>query len=109
MKELYSDCPVEYTITLIDDKWKVLILRELLTGIKRTNQLQSNIIGVSPKMLTQNLRELEEDGLVERTVYQEVPPRVEYSLTRAGEDLRPVLAAMEKYGKKYRKTVRNYC
>jgi DNA-binding HxlR family transcriptional regulator len=76
-------------------------LRELLTGTKRYNELRRAVIGVSPKVLTENLRDMEEDGLLNRRVYPEVPPRVEYTLTTKGEDLRPIIEAMKDYGEKY--------
>ena len=76
-------------------------LRELLTGTKRYNELRRAVIGVSPKVLTENLRDMEEDGLLNRRVYPEVPPRVEYTLTTKGEDLRPIIEAMKGYGEKY--------
>ena len=87
MIKTYTDCPVEYTASLLGNKWKPLILRELLTGTKRYNELTRNVVGISPKVLTENLRELEEDGILSRKVYPEVPPRVEYSLTEKGNDL----------------------
>ncbi len=96
-------CPVETTLTLISDKWKVLIVRDLLTGTKRFGELRRLVGDVSQKVLTQQLREMEEDGLVQRVVYAEVPPRVEYSLTPLGESLRPVLDAMWAWGEAYKK------
>ena len=81
-------CPVETTLTLIGDKWKVLILRDLLTGTKRFGELKRSLGGVSQKVLTANLRQMERDGLVHREVYPEVPPRVEYSLTETGQERR---------------------
>ena len=88
-------CPVETTLTLISDKWKVLILRDLLPGTKRFGELKKSIGSVSQKVLTAQLRDMEEKGLVNRHVYAEVPPRVEYSLTELGESMRPILSAME--------------
>jgi DNA-binding HxlR family transcriptional regulator len=93
-----SSCPVEATLTLIGGRWKVLILRELFRGTQRFGQLHRSIRGITQKMLTQQLRELEHDGLISRTVYAEVPPRVEYSLTARGQSLKPILAAMHKWG-----------
>ena len=84
-KELPA-CPVETTLTMISDKWKVLILRDLLTGTKRFGELKKSLTGVSQKVLTSQLREMEENGLVERKAYPEVPPRVEYSLTPLGQE-----------------------
>ena len=101
MKELPA-CPVETTLTLIGDKWKVLILRDLLTGTKRFGELKKSIGTVSQKVLTSQLRAMEESGLVKRKVYAEVPPRVEYSLTELGESLKPILDAMGNWGKNYK-------
>lgn len=91
-------CPVETTLTLIRDKWTVLVLRELLTGTKRFGELKRALGHVSQKVLTARLREMEESGLVTRTVYAEVPPRVEYALTPLGQSLQPVLSAMWDWG-----------
>lgn len=93
IKELPA-CPVETTLSLISSRWTVLIIRELLTGTKRFNELKRSINNISQKVLTSNLRNLEENGLIERTVYAEVPPRVEYSLTETGLSLKPILDAM---------------
>ena len=95
-------CPVETTLTLISSKWKVLIVRDLLGGTKRFGELQRSVGNVSQKVLTAQLREMEEDGLVDRKVYPEVPPRVEYSLTELGCSLEPVLSAMWNWGEEYR-------
>ena len=95
-------CPVETTLTLISSKWKVLIVRDLLAGTKRFGELQRSVGNVSQKVLTAQLREMEEDGLVDRKVYPEVPPRVEYSLTELGRSLEPVLSAMWNRGEEYR-------
>ena len=100
-------CPVETTLTLIGDKWKVLILRDLLTGTKRFGELKRSLGGVSQKVLTAQLRAMEESGLVERKVYAEVPPRVEYSLTALGLSLRPILDAMQSWGKGYQDALRS--
>ncbi len=102
MVKTFTDCPVEYTAALLGNKWKVIILRELLTGTKRYNELTRNVVGISPKVLTQNLRDLEDDGILIRTVYPEVPPKVEYALTEKGDDLRDVIAAMKSYGERYK-------
>lgn len=99
-KELPA-CPVETTLTLIGDKWKVLILRDLLTGTKRFGELKKSIGSVSQKVLTAQLRDMEENGLVNRKVYAEVPPRVEYSLTELGQSLKPILDAMWNWGEGY--------
>ncbi len=95
-------CPVETTLTLISDKWKVLILRDLLPGTKRFGELRKSIGNVSQKVLTTQLRQMEASGLVTRTVYPEVPPRVEYSLTDLGHSLKPVLDAMQNWGENYK-------
>ena len=95
-------CPVETTLLMISDKWKVLILRDLLDGTKRFSELRRSVGNVSQKVLTANLRQMERDGLVHREVYPEVPPRVEYSLTELGESMRPVLSAMGDWGKVYK-------
>ena len=94
-------CPVETTLTLISSKWKVLIVRDLLAGTKRFGELQRSVGNVSQKVLTAQLREMEEDGLVDRKVYPEVPPRVEYSLTELGRSLEPVLSALWSWGEVY--------
>ena len=98
-------CPVETTLTLIGDKWKVLILRDLLTGTKRFGELRRSVGNVSPKILTAQLRQMESSGLVNRKVYAEVPPRVEYSLTGLGWSLEPVLMAMKAWGENYKAQV----
>lgn len=99
-KELPA-CPVETTLMLIGDKWKVLILRDLMPGTKRFGELKKSIGNVSQKVLTAQLRDLEEKGLVSRKVYAEVPPRVEYSLTELGKSLSPILDAMREWGEHY--------
>ena len=100
-KELPA-CPVETTLTLISDKWKVLILRDLLPGTKRFGELKKSIGNVSQKVLTAQLRQMEDSGLLPRRVYPEVPPRVEYTLTETGESLKPVLGAMFDWGMDYK-------
>lgn len=100
-KELPA-CPVETTLTLISSKWKVLIVRDLLAGTKRFGELRRSVGNVSQKVLTAQLREMEEDGLVDRKVYPEVPPRVEYSLTELGRSLEPVLSALWTWGEGYK-------
>ena len=99
-KELPA-CPVETTLTLISDKWKVLILRDLMPGTKRFGELKKSIGSVSQKVLTAQLREMERSGLLTRTVYPEVPPRVEYTLTPTGYSLRPILDSMVAWGTGY--------
>ena len=101
LKELPA-CPVETTLTLISDKWKVLILRDLMPGTKRFGELRKSIGTVTQKVLTSQLRQMEESGLVIRTVYPEVPPRVEYTLTDLGRSLVPVLDAMRNWGEDYK-------
>ena len=103
-KELPA-CPVEITLTLISDRWKVLILRDLLGGTKRFSELKKSIGTISQKVLTSNLRSMEEGGLVIRTVYAEVPPRVEYTLTDTGYSLKPILDAMHDWGMEYKKAL----
>ena len=95
-------CPVETTLTLIGDKWKVLILRDLLTGTKRFGELKKSVGNVSQKVLTAQLRAMEESGLVHRQVYAEVPPKVEYSLTELGLSLKPILDCMCIWGEAYK-------
>lgn len=101
IKELPA-CPVETTLSLIGDKWKVLILRDLITGTKRFGELKKSIGTVSQKVLTAQLRNMEENGLIHREVYAEVPPRVEYSLTELGQSLKPILDAMQNWGEEYK-------
>ena len=101
MEKPLPACPVETTLTLIGDKWKVLILRDLLPGTKRFGELKKSIGSVSQKVLTAQLRDMEQKGLVSRRVYAEVPPRVEYTLTETGYSLKPILDAMEEWGRIY--------
>ena len=100
-KEELPDCPVATTVQLIGNKWKLLILKNLLVRPWRFNELQKSLEGISQKVLTESLRSLESDGIVIRTVYAEVPPRVEYSLSELGETLRPILDAMQAWGMEY--------
>ena len=95
-------CPVETTLLMISDKWKVLILRDLLNGTMRFSELRRSVGNVSQKVLTANLRQMERDGLVHREVYPEVPPRVEYSLTETGRTLQPIIEAMKDWGTQYK-------
>lgn len=95
-------CPVETTLTLIGDKWKVLILRDLMPGTKRFGELKKSIGSVSQKVLTAQLRTMEDSGLLTRTVYSEVPPRVEYTLTELGQSLKPILDSMQSWGEDYK-------
>ena len=102
-KKALPACPVETTLTLISDRWKALILRDLLTGTKRFGELRKSLVGISQKVLTANLREMEANGLLIRTAYAEVPPRVEYTLTELGFSLQPVLAALFDWGIAYKR------
>lgn len=95
-------CPVEMTLMLISDRWKVLIIRDLLDGTKRFGELKKSIGNVSQKVLTANLRAMEDSGLLTRKAYPEVPPRVEYTLTETGYSLKPVLDAMVAWGTEYK-------
>ena len=95
-------CPVATAVNLIGNKWKPLILRDLLKGPQRFKYLQFGIEGISPKVLTENLRQMEEDGLVKREVFAEVPLRVEYSLTELGEKMRPIIDALADFGNQYK-------
>ncbi len=104
-KELPA-CPVETTLMLISDKWKVLILRDLLTGTKRFGELKKSVGHVTQKVLTAQLRQMEQSGLVNRKVYAEVPPRVEYTLTELGYSLKPILDAMWSWGEGYQQQYR---
>ena len=99
-------CPVETTLTLISDKWKVLILRDLMNGTMRFGELKKSIGHVSQKVLTAQLRQMEESGLLTRKVYAEVPPRVEYTLTPLGDSLKPIMDAMWAWGEHYKEQLR---
>ena len=104
-KEELPACPVATTVQMVGSKWKLLILRNLLTRPWRFNELRKDLEGISQKVLTDSLRSMQEDGIVTRTVYPEVPPRVEYALSPLGESMRPILDAMEQWGKDYQKIV----
>lgn len=93
-----ANCPVERTLEVIGGRWKVLILRELFQGVKRFNELQRAVSGITQKMLTQQLREMESDGIVHREIYLQVPPKVEYSLTPLGKSLKPIIDSMHEWG-----------
>lgn len=95
-------CPVATTVQIIGSKWKLLIIRNLLMRPWRFNELQKNLEGISQKVLTDSLRSMEDDGIVLRTVFPEVPPHVEYSLSTLGETLRPILDSMEQWGRDYK-------
>lgn len=105
-KEELPECPVATTVQIIGSKWKLLIIRNLRTRPWRFNELQKDLRGISQKVLTDSLRALEADGLVTRTVYAEVPPRVEYALSELGETMRPILDAMEKWGAGYKEMIK---
>ena len=97
-------CPVEVTLLLLSNKWTILILRDLLTGTKRFGELKKSLSGVSQKVLTANLRSLEKKGIIEREVFPEVPPRVEYTLTDLGKTLEPIIDSMHAWGEFYKST-----
>lgn len=101
-KDELPECPVATTVQLIGSKWKLLIMRNLLVRPWRFNELKANLEGISQKVLTDSLRSMEEDGIVIRTVFPEVPPRVEYSLSELGESMRPILMAMQDWGNNYK-------
>ncbi|MDE7070388.1 MAG: helix-turn-helix transcriptional regulator [Clostridia bacterium] len=103
-KEELPECPVATTVQLIGNKWKILIIRNLLTGPQRFTEIVKTIPGISKKVLTDNLRALEDDGLIEREVFAEVPPRVIYSLSQLGKTLQPILNAMSDWGIDYKNT-----
>lgn len=105
-KEELPACPVVTTVSLIGSKWKLLIMRNLLARPWRFNELRKDLDGISQKVLTDSLRSMEADGLVVRTVYAEVPPRVEYALSNLGNSMRPILDSMEQWGRDYQKMVR---
>ncbi len=102
MKQALPTCPVEITMGLIGNKWKILIIRDLLTGTKRFGELRKSLNGISQKVLTNNLRDMEKSNLIHREVFAEVPPRVEYSLTDTGWSLEPILNSMVLWGNNYR-------
>ena len=105
MRKELPTCPVETTLTLISDRWKVLIIRDLLDGTKRFGELKKSVGSISQKVLTTNLRAMEESGLLSRKVYPEVPPRVEYTLTETGYSLKPILDAMSEWGTTYQQKI----
>ncbi|MGN0181665.1 MAG: winged helix-turn-helix transcriptional regulator [Candidatus Ornithomonoglobus sp.] len=102
MKKELPACPVETTLMLISDRWKVLIIRDLLSGTKRFGELKKSVGNISQKVLTANLRKMEADGLLTREVFPEVPPRVEYTLTETGYSLKPILDSMVIWGEEYK-------
>jgi DNA-binding HxlR family transcriptional regulator len=99
-------CAVETTLNVIGGRWKVLIIRELMDGVKRFGELQRSLHGITQKMLTQQLREMEDDGIVHREIYPQIPPKVEYSLTPLGESLQPILQAMHEWGIKHSSAIK---
>ena len=101
-KDELPECPVQTTVQLIGSKWKLLIMRNLLARPWRFNELHKSLAGISQKVLTDSLRSMEEDGIITRTVYPEVPPRVEYALSELGESMRPIIKAMEAWGTAYK-------
>ncbi len=101
-KEELPKCPVATTVSLIGGKWKLLILRNLLARPWRFNELQKSLEGISQKVLTESLRSMEADGIITRTIYPEVPPRVEYALSELGETMRPIIKSMEEWGMGYK-------
>jgi DNA-binding HxlR family transcriptional regulator len=104
-KEELPECPVATTVSLIGSKWKLLIIRNLLQRPWRFNELKKDLAGISQKVLTDSLRSMEEDGLITRTVYPEVPPRVEYALSELGESLKPILDSMVAWGNAYKQSL----
>lgn len=104
-KDELPECPVATTVSLIGSKWKLLIMRNLLARPWRFNELQKSLDGISQKVLTDSLRSMEADGIIVRTVYPEVPPRVEYSLSELGESMRPIIKSMEEWGLDYKKNL----
>lgn len=101
-KKDLPDCPVATTVSMIGSKWKLLILRDILTGPKRFGELLKSLDGINQKVLTESLKQMEDDGILVRTAFNESPPRVEYRLSELGESLRPVIKQMEEWGKYYK-------
>ena len=104
-KDELPACPVATTVSLIGSKWKLLIIRNLLARPWRFNELKKDLDGISQKVLTESLRSMEADGIITRTVYPEVPPRVEYALSELGESMRPIIQSMEAWGTEYKKKI----
>lgn len=104
-KDELPECPVATTVSVIGSKWKLLIMRNLLVRPWRFNELKKDLDGISQKVLTDSLRTMEDDGIITRTVYPEVPPRVEYALSELGESMRPILDAMKQWGVEYKNTL----
>ncbi len=106
-KEELPDCPVATTVQLIGNKWKLLIIRNLLVRPWRFNELHKSLEGISQKVLTDSLRQMEADGIITRTVYPEVPPRVEYALSPLGKSMHPILDSMQAWGEAYKAQMKN--
>lgn len=104
-KSELPECPVATTVQIIGSKWKLLVLRNLQARPWRFNELKRDLVGISQKVLTDTLRSMEEDGIITRTVYAEVPPRVEYALSQLGESMQPILDAMQQWGNNYKSTM----
>ena len=104
-KDELPECPVATTVQLIGSKWKLLIMRNLMDRPWRFNELKKSLEGISQKVLTDSLRSMEDDGIITRTVYAEVPPRVEYAFSDVGESMRPILDAMKEWGMKYKESL----
>jgi len=105
--EILPTCPVAVTVSIIGNKWKLLIIRNLLASKARFKDLKDGIDGISQKVLTDNLRQLENDGIIIRTSYPEIPPRVEYELSELGNSLRPIIESMRAWGTEYQKEKKN--
>lgn len=106
-KDELPECPVATTVSVIGSKWKLLIIRNLRSRPWRFNELKKDLDGISQKVLTDSLRAMEEDGIITRTVYPEVPPRVEYALSELGESMSPILDAMQQWGAAYKEYISN--
>lgn len=105
--DISNNCPVELTLRLISNKWKILILRDLISGPQRFSELRRSIGSISQKVLTSNLRDMEKNNIITRTIFPEVPPRVEYELTELGYSLKTVLISMQNWGNDYKKIFKN--
>lgn len=105
-KEEMPECPVETTISLIGGKWKLLIMRNLLSRSWRFNELKKDLKGISQNVLTYNLRSMEKDGIIIRKIYPEIPPKVEYGLTKLGKSMKPIIKSMEKWGVEYKNKIK---
>lgn len=106
-KEDMPECPVETTISLIGGKWKLLIMRNLLSRSWRFNELKKDLKGISQNVLTYNLRSMEKDGIIIRKIYPEIPPKVEYGLTKLGKSMKPIIKSMEKWGIEYKNKIKD--